>query len=197
MLTKNFYSCLCGGGKGYSSTDYHKVIKLDKSSTYVSDGIGGLSTVLSNSVVAKTNTQGYEVFDWWYRNYYNYTFLRLCYFDDNKNLTDAQIYTPAGDTGFGEQVTEVRTVKNDISNNITGFKIVASVVNRTTKPVTFNTIKIIDRTDTSSSYSYDNSTNIVLACIQLDSPITINPDETYNLEYSVDNVFEDIPDTIV
>lgn len=76
--------------------------------------------------------------------------------------------------------------KTTSSTQMTGFKLTGTYLNSSQSDKTINCIKLYD--------SYESG--CILALKMLDAPVTIKPTETFVFEYTFENVYPVIPDTV-
>lgn len=78
----------------------------------------------------------------------------------------------------------------DYEGQYTGIKAVATFLNNTSSPKTYNKFSWVNTVNSSSDG------NIIFIVEELPEPITINPSETYSIEYKIDNIFTTMPETV-
>jgi hypothetical protein len=186
MLTKNFWSLLCGGGdpitdSSNSNMTYVAGLYINEKLSRVRVNnlahahqiIRGNTTLTSNPIQILSNA--------------SYDKLSLFYNEKAiSDMTEAEIYK-AYDR-LSTRTDWFRIPSLDYEGQYTGVKAVSTFLNNTSSPLTYNKFSWVN--------TVNSNGNIILTIEELPEAITIQPAETYSIEYKIDNIFTTMPETV-
>ena len=187
MLTKNFWSLLCGGGYPITSTsssaiDYTSGLYINSKLSRVESNnltkayqiIRGNTSLTSNPIQILSDAQHDKL-----SLFYNEKAI--------SDMTEAEIYK-AYDK-LSTRTDWFRIPSLDYEGQYTGIKAVSTFLNSTSLPLTYNKFSWVNTSKSSDGY-------IIFTIEELPEAITIQPAETYSIEYKIDNIFTTMPETV-
>lgn len=177
MLTPNFYAEL-GGGTSTNNNNYKITYLMSTSKVRYNTSNYLLNYIFHNSNYPIMGTSGYTL--------PNCQLIGSYTTDTGLTLPDT-IYTESDGVCWCTKVTLFPIFDKTTSiTQMTGFKLTGTYLNSSTSDKTINCIKLYD----------EGSSGCILALKMLDAPVTIKPSETFVFEYTFENVYPVIPDTV-
>lgn len=177
MLTPNFYAEL-GGGTSINSNNYKVMYLMSTSKSRYNTSTCLLDYIFHGKNCPIMRTSGYLLS--------NCQLIGSYTTDTGLTLPDT-IYTQLDGVCWCTDVTLFPILDKTTSlTQMTGFKLTGTYLNSSQSDKTINCIKLCD--------AYGSG--CILALKMLDAPVTIKPSETFVFEYTFENVYPVIPDTV-
>lgn len=177
MLTPNFYAEL-GGGTSINSNNNKVMYLISTSKFRYNTSTCLLNVMFHGTTYPIMRTSGYTLT--------NCQLIGSYTTDTGLTLPDT-IYTELDGVCWCTNVTLFPILDETTSlTQMTGFKLTGTYLNSSQSDKTINCIKLRDA----------NGSGCILALKMLDAPVTIKPSETFVFEYTFENVYPVIPDTV-